>query len=116
MTLREEILNRPKRAPVPIVVPQWGDMTVYVKPLTAKQREEYEQVVSKAQERNRYGTLRARLLTLVLCDEGGELQFSAEGDIDLLAEQDAAAIEVIFDVVRDENALGADTDEDTKKA
>lgn len=98
MSLRETILTSSYAKLRPLHVPEWG-CDVYVKALTARERDQFEIEMDdlKAAGRNRLENIRARLVAKTLCDESGTLQFS-ETDLDTLGSQPASALARVFDL------------------
>ena len=88
---REEILNMSDLTPVPVNVPEWGGQ-VYVRPLTALEKEVFESYFGKTEEGISIG---ARLVSMAACDANGEKLFAPE-DIVLLSEKSGSAIGTIF--------------------
>jgi hypothetical protein len=82
-----------------IDVPEWGG-TVFVRVMTARERDRFEQKWSES----RYDNIRAFLAVCVVCDEAGLPLFS-EKDIDALGRKSAAALDRIFDVASRVNKL-----------
>lgn len=86
---REQILGADDRPKKKVATPEWGG-EVYVKTLSAAQREEWEKaLVAKAD-------VRATMVAFAVCDEKGAALFSRD-DVKALAEKSAPIIERIFD-------------------
>lgn len=106
---RDAILQREDMRPELVDVPEWGG-SVYVRPLTGFEREQFEKSLvpespnGKAGRRRRksadvtaaMGTVRARLCALCIVDKDGTRLFTDE-DIEALGNKSAAATSRIFD-------------------
>lgn len=99
-----------------VYVPEWGG-SVYVKGMTARERDEYEvEIVStrgKNVEVNRRN-LRAKLVVRTVVDENGERLFG-DTDIKELGEKSAAAIDRLFGVAQRLSGLSPEDEEDLAK-
>lgn len=92
MDLREQILSKDDRPLSPVRVPEW-DCTVYVRVLSAGERERWEL------ESDRYRSsalVRAAMAVASACDETGRAIFTP-ADVVPLAEKSAPALCRIFD-------------------
>ena len=94
-------------------VPEWGG-AVYVRSMSASERDTFEQSVSLGSNgsvtRN-LNNIRARLAVLCLCDESGNRMFE-DAEAETLGRKSAAALDRIFEVARRLNAL---TDSDVEE-
>jgi hypothetical protein len=106
MTLRDKILAARDTKPEPVPVPEW-DCTVYVRSLTAAEREAVEQDKSNVR-------FREKLLAMVVCDEDGKPVFT-RGDIDALAEKAAGPIVRLVEIAWKKSGIGEAAVEDAKK-
>lgn len=88
-----------------LVVPEWGG-SVYVKVMTAAERDRFEERFTT----NRYDNVRAYLAVCVVCDEAGRSLFTLD-DLAALGGKSAAAMDRIFAVAQRVNKL---TDEDVE--
>lgn len=99
-----------------VFVPEWNG-SVYVKGLTARERDEYETAVvttrGKDVQVNRRN-IRARLVVMTVVDAEGNRLF---GDTDLkaLGEKSAAAIDRLFGVAQKLSGLSPEDEEDLAK-
>ena len=95
-----------------VEVAEWCD-TVYVRTMTGKERDHFEQTVADQREGERFDVrgVRALLVALTLCDENGEGLFTAD-DVDALNAKSAAALDTLFDVSRRLNHLRPEDVED----
>lgn len=76
----------------PIEVPEWGG-TYYVRVLSGKDRESFEEALSAEQ---RMKNFRLRFLVLSLCDEDG-VRVLTDADIDLLGERNSVVLNRVFE-------------------
>jgi hypothetical protein len=89
-----------------VPVPEWGGK-VFVRMMTAGQRDAFE----AEQTTNPHRDLRARLAVATVCDEAGELLFTAE-DVPTLTKKSARALDRIFAAAARHNGITqADVDE-----
>jgi hypothetical protein len=108
---RDDILAAPDIHPQRVEMPEWGGC-VYVRGLTARERDAFESSivsVDKNGERKvNARNVRARLVALGICDEGGQPVFT-ESDVNELGKKSALALERLFDTIRH---LSGMTDDD----
>lgn len=97
--LRESILTADDLPREAVEVPEWG-LTVWVRTISASQRDAFEGALAKDQ----YLDVRARLAAYALCDEDGSPLFT-EADIKALGMKSSAAISRIADVAMRLNAV-----------
>ena len=91
-------------------VPEWGG-DVLVRPMTAGERDLYEQDIMASQAEGIVPNVRARLVSYVAVDEQGNRLFSAE-DIEALSKKNATAIDRVFSKARSMNVISkADIEE-----
>ena len=104
---RENILAEDDLELVEVAVPEWPKCGghVWVKGLSAAEAEE---LISDASEGIK--GKRAQLLVHTLCDEKGELLFTAS-DVEALNRKHTAVLDRIADVAMALNGLGADVQE-----
>jgi len=96
--LRDIILQSKDLPVFPEVVPEWGNVTIYIRSMTAKERDDWQASYFLAKKEDGDKTvsmqnLSASLLVKMLCadPEGKELIFGAE-DIDALGDKSASVI------------------------
>ena len=97
-SIREMILSaddRPKKA---VPTPEWPVPEIWVKTLSAAQREEWEAFLGTR------GQVRAALVVLAACDENGVAIFTKD-DVSALAEKSTSAIIRIFDAAQSLNKI-----------
>jgi len=79
-----------------VEIPEWNSF-VYVKSLTGKERDSFEDSMytGRSGEKVNLKNLRARLVVLTMCNENGKRIFSDE-DADWVGDKNAAALNRIF--------------------
>lgn len=83
----------------PVEVPEWGG-TVYVRVLRGTDRDQFEEWVNKEKDKS----VRCRFLVLSLCDEKGNLLFTAE-QMKSLNEKSGDVLARVFERAWDINYL-----------
>lgn len=86
--------------PVKVSIPELGG-EVYIKQLTAKEREIYEENLKDVPEHS----IRATIATQVVCDEKGNLLFTAD-DVDTLNNAPSKVLMRIFSKFNEINGVG----------
>lgn len=105
---KDAILAAADIQPELVDVPEWGGQ-VYVRGLTASERDQFEFAVVRARDgQAKRVNIRAQLVAWGLCDEAGHRLFS-DAEVAQLGRKSALAMERVFDRVRH---LSAMTDED----
>ena len=95
--LRERVLRAEDLRREAVVVPEW-DTTLYVRCLTARERDSFEaQQLALAEKDRTSDNIRARLVVLACVDEGGTRVF-ADGDADALGNKASAALDRLASV------------------
>lgn len=84
----------------PIEVPEWGG-TYYVRVLSGKDRESFEEALSAEQ---RMKNFRLRFLVLALCDQDGT-RVLTDSDTDLLGERNSVVLNRVFEQAWSINAF-----------
>ena len=112
LTASDILAKRAAQAPVAVDVPEWGG-TVYVKRLTAAERDQFETLVGENKDNRDFST-RAALLVYVLTDETGKrlYDWGMEGQ---LAQLDAIAVDRVFKAAAKLNGLHAESVDDAEK-
>lgn len=107
---KNEILSANDTVPkiAPVEVPEWGG-EVLVKVMSGRDRERFEQAVTKGE-----GNLRAKLAALTLCDEQGKSYFS-EAEATQLGEKSSAALHRVYLAAMRINALAKGDVEELEK-
>lgn len=105
MDLRESILNCDDLPKEKVTVPEWKQ-TVYVRSMTAKERDEYEMDLIANRDSGESQLLMARSKLVALCtvDEKGKRIFNWE-DVEALAQKSSKAIGRISEAAQILNAL-----------
>lgn len=95
---REQILAADDLPRERVAVPEWqGD--VWVRTLTAAEREQWENAVEATSSGARGPHIRAALVAMVACDERGVALFTAD-DIPVLARKSCPAVMRLFEVAQ----------------
>lgn len=81
-------------APVELTVPEWGD-TVYLRRPTANDRDEWE-IYCQEHATKPKRVWRAKLASMLICDEQNNLLFTAQ-QIEALGKKSAAAVNRIWE-------------------
>jgi hypothetical protein len=90
MTTREYILQTRDRPATALYIPEW-DTTVYVRPLSARQRDRLE----GQQARDPYTDVRARVAMMAVVEEDGRPMFD-ESDLSAVSERNSRALDRIW--------------------
>lgn len=101
---RDVILGLRDREIVAVDVPEWGGV-VYVRSLTAAERDRWEHGLEAERGTLGFANVRASLAALSICDQDGNRLF-ADGDTTLLAEKNALPLDHIFAACQRLNGLG----------
>lgn len=120
MSLKDEILkaHTAPRNLVPLVVPEWGGMTVYLCEPTAGRADQLTAYQRKAVQVNVASAVqgfRARVAIMVLCDENGKPLFSA-ADEQALQNGSSAALDRIFNAAKPWLGGEEDVEEEAKNS
>ncbi len=116
---KDQILAVKDVEPVPVEVPEWGG-TVYVRPMSAGQRDRWEGELLDRSEKRKESiaaateNLRAGFLSKCLCDEHGEILFGPD-DIDVLGAKNYRPIDRLFEVAQSINGLSDSDVEELEK-
>lgn len=92
MLTKEQILGADDSEKMKLNVPEWGG-DVFIRVMSGKERDRLE---GTFQGKISYNNVRARIATLVLCDEEGKLLFSLD-DIEALGKKSCAVLDMIFE-------------------
>ncbi|MFK3915768.1 hypothetical protein [Psychrobacter sp. NPDC078501] len=93
----------------PLTIPELGD--VYIKVMTAAEREGLEHLMQKQVENN---GVRATIFVYSVCDADGVLEFN-DDDIELVKTFPSAIVSKVYDFSSQINALQPEDKEDTAK-
>ncbi|QDU62172.1 Phage tail assembly chaperone [Planctomycetes bacterium Pan216] len=110
---RDQILGAEDLARESVDVPEWGGQ-VFVRMMSGEERDEFDQaLVAKASGTNANNLkvdvreMRARLCSLTICDEKGQLLFS-RADVAALGKKSGAALQRVFDAAQKLNKINGD--------
>jgi hypothetical protein len=92
-------------------VPEWGG-DVFVRTMTGTDRDAFE--ASLIGKEGRMDNVRARLVSLTLCDDKGDRLFS-DAEVAELGKKSAKALDRVFGVAQRINGIGAEQAEAAKK-
>ena len=113
-TLRDAILAADDLPRVEVQTPEWapfGVPTVFVRGLTAAERDDYEQSLTErtpdgsVRAKAKQSNLRASFVVRVLVDADGERIFT-DRDVDALGKKNAAVIDRLWDEARELSGMG----------
>jgi len=110
MLTREQILGADDLPREKVEVPEWGG-SVYVRTMTAAERDAFEQSLVGDGNTVQLSNVRARLAALTMVDVGGKRLFS-DADVEALGQKSAAALTRIVEVAQRLNRLQPDDIED----
>lgn len=92
-----------------VAVPEWSkngeECGVYVRIMTAAERDSFEAGINVGNGERNLNNLRARLCVLCVVDEKGNRLFRGEADTKMLGEKSSKAINRIFDAARKHNGM-----------
>lgn len=98
---------------IELPIPEWG-RTVWIKTMTGKERDKYEEGLVRTRGRGRnqtremaIGNARAQLAVRVVCDKDGNRIFN-DSHADALGNKSAAALQRIWDVAADKSRISPD--------
>ncbi len=95
-----------------VSVPEWGG-DVFVRTMTGTDRDAFE--ASLIGKEGRMENVRARLVSLTLCNEAGERMFD-DAEIAALGKKSARALDRVFSVAQRLNGIGTEQVDAAKKA
>jgi hypothetical protein len=110
MLTREQILQCDDLPREIVKVPEWGG-EVQVRTMTGTDRDAFE--ASLIGKEGRLENVRARLVSLAVCDESGDRLFG-DADIAALGAKSAKALDRVFAVAQRLNGIGAEQVEQAK--
>ncbi len=106
---KEQILAVQDVQPVAVEIPEWGG-TVYVRPMSAGERDRWEGDLLERSEKRKEGVakavenLRAVFLSKCLCDQDGKLLFGPD-DIEALSGKSYRAVDRAYEAAQSLNGL-----------
>lgn len=113
MGLREDILNVDDLPTEKVPVPEW-DVTVYVRSMTALERDMYEASLLENKDADmteRLWNMRAKLVVLCCVDEDNNRVFK-DSDVKALGQKSSRAVSRVADAAQLLNALGDESIEE----
>lgn len=109
MISKEDIFNFDDLQLEPVPVPEWGGMTVYLRPMTGAEREQYEsrllEVARLPTIVEKINAIHANLVFLCACNEAGERLFTEKEDFDKLMKKNWLALDRLIDKAKEINVL-----------
>lgn len=117
MGLREQILAAHDEHMEMVSIPEWGNLTVYVRIMTGAERDKFEADTVRTNGKDmklNMINVRARLCVLCACDEKGKRIF-LDADADALGDKSARGLDRIFSVAQRLNKLRKEDVEDLAK-
>jgi hypothetical protein len=111
---KEDILNADDRKIITLDIPEWGG-EIRLRPMTGYERDKFEGSNQKKGGGVDFTNIRARLASLTIVDEKGELIFNTPDGVAALGKKSGAALDRIFDVIQKQNAIGEKDIEDSAK-
>lgn len=112
---RDEILNVVDLKLKLVDVSAWWDGHVYVRSLTANERDEVEGLFRQVAEGTRpYKGTRSYVCSLAICDEQRFPLFTVI-DLESLGEKNSAPMDLLFETILDLSGIGIEAVEDAKK-
>jgi len=113
MNTREQIFEVVDLPLEKVEVPEWNT-TIYVRGMTAAERDHWEMGIYGSKGETRFENIRSRLVVLTACDEKGQRIFQ-DGDADELGKKNAKVVIRLFDIAQRLSAVAQkDVDELTK--
>ena len=114
MDIRSQILQAEDLPTESVEVPEWS-ATVYVRSMSARDRDLFEsQMMDLAEKGRRMENFRARLAVFCCVDEDGKRIFR-DGDIAALGEKSGRALDRVFEVASRLNKMTEEAIEEEKK-
>jgi hypothetical protein len=116
MLTRDDILKTNDLPIEAVDVPEWGG-TVYVRTISGRERDDFEESMLTGKGKNRQvntRNIRAKLCALCLCDVNGVPLFGNE-DVDALGQKSAAALDRLFTVATRLNGISKEDVEELAK-
>lgn len=104
---KEDIFNSVDLPREIIEIKEW-DGEVTIRGLTGSERDEFEAQIFTGEGKNRkfnHSNLRARLLTLTICDEAGNRIFS-DADVEKLGKKSSKIMDKLFAIAQRLSGLG----------
>ena len=96
-----------------VSVPEWGG-SVYVRSLTAADRDHYEASIVNGDD-TKFENIRARFLSLCIVDEDGTRLFTSAKDVTALGQKSSAALDRVWGVAKNLNKISKEDIEELAK-
>jgi len=93
---KDQILGAADLTKEEVEVPEWNG-SVFVRMLTAKERDVLESFWLARKESGNFTNARAQIVSLTVCDEDGNRLFTEE-DVEALSGKSAAALQKVYNV------------------
>ena len=113
-SLRDQILNIPDIQTEEVVVPEWGGLTVWVRGMSAAERDAFEADLLQGKGKNtsvNYRNMRAKLLVRCVVDAEGNRIFNPD-DVGRLGQKSAKALTRRYNIATE---LSGVSDEDVEE-
>lgn len=111
---KEEILNADDRKIITVDMPEWSG-EIRLRPMTGYERDKFEGSNQKKGGGVDFTNIRAKLASLTIVDEKGDLIFNTPDGVAALGKKSGAALDRIFTVIQKLNAIGEKDLEDLAK-
>lgn len=105
---KEDIEKADDRKIIEVEMPEWGGF-VRLRPMSGFDRDRFEGQQQKKDGSVDFTNIRAKIASLTIVDDKGELIFNNPQGVDALGKKSGAALDRIFTAVQKLNAI-ADTD------
>lgn len=119
VTSADDIASIQDRVIEPVDVPEWG-LRVYVKSLSAREKEKYVDSIRVTKGKGRNATQEvvleessAKLVVMCACDKNGKKLFNMS-HVKMLADKSGKAMQRLVDKASELNGLSDDAEEDAK--
>lgn len=101
LTIRQKILQAQDKPTFAVAVPEWCEDTLYIRTLSAAERDDYEMWTFVASDRSNY---RAKLVCRALIDADGNRVFE-DDDAPALGTKSSQVVSRLFDIATKVNGL-----------
>ena len=113
MLTRDQILKAKDLTKEKVEVPEWGGF-VYVRVMTGRERDSFEQGLLLGKGKVNLENVRARLCALTVVDETGARLFK-DKDVTELGNKSAAALDRVYEVAQRLNRISGEDVEELEK-
>lgn len=111
---KEDIEKADDRKIVEVEMPEWGGF-VRLRPMSGYERDRFEGSTQKKGGGVDFTNIRAKLASLTIVDDKGELIFNSPEGVVSLGNKSGAALDRIFTIIQKLNAIGDKDLEDLAK-